>query len=197
VADITSTDFQAAFNHSMLYEIGPWWNPADPDVIAGNTGTTVLDRKCGFTNTPGDAGGVTKYGIAQNSHPELNVATMSLSDAMNVYIAKYWNAMQMDSIPHPLTILYFDCCVNPGPGRAPKFLQQAAGVTVDGQVGPATLAAVAAADQTQLINTISDLRAAYYQAVVTNHPEDAQFLNGWLRRNTEVQQFTIAQMPSQ
>ena len=52
--------------------------------------------------------------------------------------------MAGDALPPPLALLVFDAAVNNGVGRAAVWLQLAAGAAPDGQLGPRTLAAVAA-----------------------------------------------------
>jgi|SRR5579859_1430226 len=188
-------NFTTALNHVMLYEVGPWFNTNDPDTIAGTTGTPQLDRKCGFVNIAGDAGGVTKYGIASADNPGVDVANLTLTQASQIYQEKYWLAGHCDKISSgPVTIFQFDMIVNNGGGRAAKILQQAAGVTVDGSIGPGTLAAVNALDPATLINSLSTIRAARYNAIAQNDPSQARFLAGWLRRCTEVTQFALAQI---
>jgi len=182
-----------ALNHCLLYEVGPWFDPNDPDTIAGNIGTPQLNRKCGYVDIDGDSGGCTKYGIAQADNPSVNVPALTLAGAEQVYQNSYWipsKANQMSS--GAVTAFYFDMCVNNGLGRGAKILQQAAGVTVDGNVGPGTLAAVNAADPATLINSMSTLRAERYNVIVQNDPSQAKFLDGWLRRNSEVTTFALS-----
>ena len=47
---------------------------------------------------------------------------------------------------HPLRLVVFDAAVNSGPGQSLKWLQAELGITVDGVIGPLTLAAVTALD---------------------------------------------------
>jgi lysozyme family protein len=179
----------------MLYEVGPWFDATDADTIAGNIGTPLLNRKCGYVDIDGDSGGCTKYGIAQADNPSVNVPALNLAGAQQVYFSSYWIPGKCDQITSgPVTIFQFDMGVNNGLGRAAKILQQAAGVTVDGNIGPATLAAVNALDPATLINSLSTIRANRYNTIVQNDPSQAKFLAGWLRRNTEVTQFSLAQL---
>ena len=191
-----SSNFLTAFNNAMLYEVGPHWNPQDPEVQAGLIDTKEQRYKVGFTDTPGDSGGVTKFGIAQNSHSDISVKDLTLDQAIQIYYDSYWVQAHCEQLPYPFVICYFDACVNNGIARGAKLLQHAANVTADGAIGPGTLAAVSAADPTQLINNISAARTSFYNAVVVAHPEDQQFLNGWLTRNTQVTQFALGQQTS-
>ncbi len=190
-------NFVTALNHCMLYEVGPWFDATDPDTIAGNIGTPLLNRKCGYVDIDGDSGGCTKYGISQANNPNVNVSGLTLAGAQQVYFNSYWIPSKCGQITSgPVTIFQFDMGVNNGLGRAAKILQQAANVTVDGNIGPATLAAVNALDPATLINSLSTIRANRYNTIVENDPSQAKFLAGWLRRNTEVTQFSLAQLQS-
>lgn len=186
--------FLYAFNHAMIYEVGAFWNPDDPDVQQGRIETREQRRKVGYVNIPQDRGGETKYGIAQKANPEVNVRNLDLRGALDVYEHKYWRAGFCDRLSYPLSIIHFDGCVNHGVSRACKFLQRAAGVTEDGIIGRMTLAAVEARGQEQMIRRISDIRRNFYQQIVDRNPSQRIFLNGWMRRIDEVTEYTLSKL---
>lgn len=188
------TDFDKCFNHAMIYEVGAFWNPQDPEVISGAIDTKDQRRKVGYVNIPADRGGETKYGIAQKMNPDIQVRTLDLVAAMNVYFNKYWLAGSCDHLSGALTIIHFDGCVNHGVGRAKKFLQSAAGVNPDGNIGPNSLAAINSMDPSLLIRKLSNARIDFYNQIVARDPSQAIFINGWMRRINEVTQFTLAQL---
>ena len=183
-------EFIYAFDHSMLYEVGPWWNPNDPDVIRGACATNDQRRKVGYVNIAQDRGGLTKYGIAKNANPEVDVQNIDLAGAMDVFFRKYWLASKSDKIPFPIQIMHYDAAVNHGVGRAAKMLQQAVGATQDGIIGPATLARVNAMSPAQLAEALNKIRVDRFNAIVRNDPSQKVFLRGWLRRADEVYRFT-------
>jgi lysozyme family protein len=43
-----------------------------------------------LTRDPRDPGGTTKWGIAQRSHPRVNVAALTRLDACAIYVTEYW-----------------------------------------------------------------------------------------------------------
>lgn len=184
-------DFIAAFDHAMLYEVGAHWDPTDPDVIAGNYTTREQRKKVGYVNIPADRGGETKYGIAQNANPQVRVRNLDLVGAMEVYFHNYWLKGKCDQLPYPISLIHFDGCVNHGTGRAAKFLQRAAGVTDDGQIGNGTLGAVGEIPADELINSISEQRSNFYHAIVKRDSSQGIFLKGWMRRIDEVTTFTL------
>lgn len=184
-------DYVDAFNHAMIYEVGAFWNPSDPDVIVGNTETRDQRRKVGYVNIPADRGGETKYGIAQNANPNVKVYTIDLEEAMGVYYNSYWLRGRCDKLTPAIALIHFDGCVNHGTGRASKFLQRAVGVVEDGQIGPGTIGAVLEADPQQVIENLSQIRTQFYKAIAEKNPSQKIFLNGWLRRIDEVTAFTL------
>lgn len=187
-------EFIAAFNHGMLYEIGPFFDPKNPGVISGACATKAEKRMVGYVNDPQDRGGLTKYGIAKNANPKVDVQNLNLAGAMAIYYQNYWIASKCHQLTHPITVVHFDVAVNHGVGRAAQFLQGAVGVNVDGAIGPKTLSAVDCIHPATVIERISAIRAARYNAIVKNDPTQAKFLNGWLRRNNEVTQYALAQL---
>lgn len=185
-------EFENAFNHAMLYEVGAFWDPTDPDVIDGRIATREQRRKVGYVNIPQDRGGETKYGVAQKANPDVPVRDLNLYGAQAVYFYKYWLVGKCDRMPYPLTIIHFDGCVNHGPSRAARFLQSAAGVEADGVIGNQTLQAIAEQDQATIIQNIAAARTQFYHDIVARNPSQQIFLNGWLRRITEVTDYTLA-----
>lgn len=189
-----SPEFLAAFNHSMLYEVGPWWNPNDPDVISGQCLSKEQRKKVGYVNIKQDRGGLTKYGIAINSNPEVDVQNLNLNQAMEVYFRKYWLASKSNLVPYPAQIMHYDVAVNHGVGRAVKMLQEAVGALPDGALGPVTLAKVGSLNPNELLGRLNKMRVDRFHNIVRNNPSQAMFLNGWLRRASEVYNYALAQL---
>ncbi len=192
-----SDAFVFAFNHAMLYEVGAWFNANDPEVISGACATPAQKKKVGYVNIKEDTGGLTKYGVAQNANPEVDVQNLDLAKTMEVYFTKYWTAGQCHKLINPaVTIFQFDMTVNHGLGRAAKILQQACGAVADGVLGPKTLALANAMDPTKLVKEMSSIRAARYHSIVQANASQAKFLKGWLRRNDEVTAYALEKLSS-
>jgi lysozyme family protein len=116
---------------------------------------------------------------------------------MEIYYKNYWLAGKCDQLTaEPIAVIAFDICVNNGVGRSAKMLQQAVGATVDGQIGPNTLAAVNGADVGGLIRKLNDIRVARYNQIVQNDPTQQKFINGWMRRVAEVTQYALSLLHS-
>lgn len=182
-----------AVNHAMLYEVGGHWNVNSDGARAGLIDTPTRRKNCGYVNDPLDAGGETKYGVAKNANPDLDITNLDWDAAMRVYYRRYWQPSDADEvtlISPRLAVLHFDGAVNHGVGRATKFLQQAVGVTADGDIGPATLAAIRAGNDIAICNKLCDIRENFYNQIVANKPSQQRFLKGWLRRINEMRAFT-------
>lgn len=180
-------EFNYAFNHAMLFEVGPFWNPNDPDVIVGRVDTREQRRKVGYVNDPDDTGGETKYGIAKNANPDVDIKNLDLAQAKEIYFAKYWLDGGCDKLPYPLNVLHFDGCVNHGNARAIKYLQMSLGISPQtSNVGPKTTALANSINVFSICASIIDLRTKFYKSIVANKPSQAKFLNGWLRRINEM-----------
>ena len=100
-----------------------------------------------------------------------------------LYKQRYWDACKCDDLPRGVDYAVFDAAVNMGPGRAAKLLQAALGVTADGAIGRATIAAATAADPVELLEAFSLGKEAFYQSL----PTFATFGKGWLNRVAHVQ----------
>ena len=186
-----SPAFLAAVNHAMLYEVGGFWSLTSmPDEVAqGLCDTPAQARAVGYTVDPNDPGGETKFGIAKNANPDVDIRALDWAGACAIYYRKYWCAGSCDKMSPRLSVLQFDGCVNNGVGRASMFLQRAVGTTPDGSVGPATLAKTAALDELTVCNSICDIRSQFYRDLVTAKPNLGMYLAGWLRRTDEMRSF--------
>lgn len=183
--------FDKAFVHAMKWETGLHIDLNDPEIQQGLISTPAQRKKVGYTDgitgaSRFDSGGETKFGVAQKAHPELTVRTITLAQAELVYKKGYWDAVKGDEL-HPDVARYvFDIGCGSGPQKGIKLLQQACGVTVDGNLGPATLAAANAMPPAVLVNSLMQLRMNFYRAIVANNPSQGIFLQGWLNRAADL-----------
>ena len=146
----------------------------------------ILKWEGGYVNHKDDPGGRTNLGVTQRvweewvGHPVTEEVMRGLTIEMvsPLYKKKYWDAVRGDDLPSGVDLCVFDCAVNAGVGRASKFLQQAVGVTADGQIGPKTLEAVTKIPADEIIEKFCDLREAHYKSLNTF----ATFGKGWMTR---------------
>lgn len=168
--------FAAAFALLMMNECS-----FPPDVLA-KIGPNDSRYKLVYSEDPYDAGGNTKYGIAQASHPDVNVKEMTLDQAQAIYEKDYWQQFQCDQMPWAIGWTFFDCVVNHGPETATRFLQTAVGTVVDGQLGAKTLAA--AINAKNPVSVARDITLARRDYVENLHNYD-RFRAGWNRRQLD------------
>jgi lysozyme family protein len=181
---IYSQAFESAVDHLMLYEVGGFW---DINAHGARDGTNA--RACGYTNDPNDRGGETKYGIAKNANPTIDITHLDWEGAKAVYYSHYWLNSKCDKINGRIAALQFDGSVQHGPSTSAKFIQRAIGVTDDGVIGPATLSILNTKDPIAACNSVCDQRNKYYSDIVTHNPIQIKYLSGWLRRVSEMRAF--------
>jgi len=189
-----SKEYTDAFNHLMLDEVGPLWNPKDPDVIAGSITTPEQKKKVGYVNIKQDTGGETKFGVAKNANPDLDITNLTMEQAMQVYFDRYWIPGKCDKLSAAVSAIHFDGCVNHGVGRANKFLQTSVGVTADGSIGPVTLNTISIKNQKEIVEAISALRLKFYNDIVANKPSQKVFLKGWTNRIKNITSYALSKI---
>lgn len=141
----------------------------------------VLEREGPMTDDPNDPGGLTKFGIAQSSHPGVDVRNLTRDGASNIYHVEYWQPTHCDSLDKPAALCVFDSAVNMGCHQAIELLQAAVGANVDGAFGPQTLERYheAAVNMPSLIIAFHAARDNAYHAKSGFN----RYGNGWLNRS--------------
>lgn len=149
-----------------------------------------------------DPGGLTVGGITQptlaayrrtSGHAEIPASVTNMTHDLQARILhdQYWVPCKCDDLPLPLALVTFDAAVMSGPfdgsvghflDDAIEWLQAALQVTVDGKVGPKTIAAAAAADLAIVIPEIQYQRLRYYSTLKHFHANP-----GWIRRMLNIQ----------
>jgi len=151
----------------------------------------VLRNEGGYVDNPHDPGGATNLGCTKDTweawvgHPVTkdDIRALTPADVMPLYRAKYWNPIKGDDLPYGVDYAVFDFAINSGPSRAAKTLQSVLNVAADGQIGPATLAALETANPRDVATQVCDARLAFLQSL----PTYSMFGAGWSRRVLEVE----------
>lgn len=136
-----------------------------------------------------DTGGFTKWGISQKAYPNLDIKNMTRAQMESIYKRDYWDRIHGDKISDQGAANYlFDYAVNAGTGAAVKaaqtVLKQRFGkpVTIDGGMGPQTLAAINATGAA-FGPALAKYRADFYKALAARDPAKyGRYLTGWLKR---------------
>ena len=138
----------------------------------------IIGHEGGYVNNPADPGGETKYGISKRAYPAVDIVALTLEQAKDIYKRDYWDKIEGDALDPGLALVAFDAAVNNGVGRAVRWLQAAVGVAADGAIGPATRAAVAAADAAETLVLLHGARIEFMASL----PTWPTFGKGWSRR---------------
>ena len=154
---------------------------------------TIYDWEGGekVTNIPADLGGLTKFGIAQRSHPGVDIANLTFEGACEIYVREYWAPLRLDDFTSVrIRWKVWDMAVQQGPQRAAHMLQRALGFgpdAIDGVVGTKTLEAVnACTNELRLLVDISHLQQKHYVSNVVKDHSQLTFLSGWINRSQDL-----------
>lgn len=155
----------------------------------------ILKHEGGYVNHPSDPGGMTNLGVTKRVYEkwvghkvdESTMRNLTYKDVAPIYKKRYWDKSKCDQMPSGVDLCLFDSAVNSGPRRAARWLQEAVGATADGIIGPKTLAAVAAAEPSVLINDYLDIRLRFLQSL----RNWKVFGRGWERRVKETRKLAL------
>lgn len=155
----------------------------------------TLKWEGGYSNHPNDSGGATNHGITQWTYNEYrsnmgrsqkDVRNITDDEVKNLYLMRYWEASKAGKMCKPLSIAYFDTCVNFGISNAVMFLQESLGfkgTDVDGIFGLMTAKALKANNNSKTALRLIEGRIAFrFQRVKENKTQQV-FLRGWLNRD--------------
>jgi lysozyme family protein len=134
----------------------------------------VLQFEGGYVNNPDDPGGPTNLGVTQATLSTYlgrqaaiaEVKALTPATVAPIYRLKFWDHVSGDQLPIGVDLAVFDFGVHSGPKRGIIGLQRAlGGLADDGNLGPLTLAAAAAADPAKLIGELCDERLKFLQGL--------------------------------
>jgi lysozyme family protein len=144
-----------------------------------------------------DAGGRTRFGIAEKFHPDLpeefftGPAEDALAEAEKIEEREYWDTMRLADVENQnVANKLFDMGVNMGVRQAAVYAQRAANslligesrLAEDGEIGAKTLAAINAIDPQTFYGLLCQFSTWHYRHIATNNPAQAVNLAGWLKR---------------
>jgi lysozyme family protein len=155
----------------------------------------VMQSEGGYVWDKDDAGGETNLGVTIGAWGAYlgrpikpgEMKALTRSDVKPFYKKMYWDKVRGDDLPQGVDYAVFDFAVNAGPGRAAKFFQQSVGATPDGAIGPGTMALVAKATPTDILQKFTQQKEAFYNSLAEKNPTQQKFLKGWLSRVAHVQ----------
>ena len=165
------SDFKPAFEFTMQHE------------DASRSGKVTVD-----------AGGRTRFGIAEKFHADLpeeffgGPAEDALAQAEEIEEREYWHPMRLAEVEsQDVANKLFDMAVNMGVRQAALYAQRAAntfasGLMEDGVIGAQTLAAINRAAPLAFYQLLCELSAAHYRHLAAVNPTQERNLSGWMKR---------------
>ncbi len=166
----------------------------------------ILTGEGVWSNTPGDAGKETCFGIDMVSNPtwpgwsrchallflgipkHLWHADSELMSYVNEFYRNLWDTLHGDQEKsQSLANSIFGGVVNQGPQRVIRMVQICAralgqDILVDGSLGTKTVDACNACPPERLLSMLKTMRHAAYITTAAMYPNDRQFLRGWENR---------------
>ena len=155
---------------------------------------TVFDRvighEAGYTDNPKDPGNWTggkvnsgelkgtKYGIAANTYPMLDIKNLTEEQARAIYYKDWWQACGIDRFSSAMQFQMFDAAFNHGMRNASKIYQRAVGAKDDGMIGTKTLSSASKLSENDRLMRFLSFRIKFYTSLRTF----SDFGRGWSNR---------------
>lgn len=161
---MSATNFAACDAKRRRYEGGLSMDRNDPGNWTG--GRVGAGRLLG-----------TKYGIAANSYPDIDIPSLTEAQAASLFRRDYWDKVAGDLQPVGVDLCVYDTAVNSGTGRAVQLQAQVLG---NPSRNSATLARAAQAkgDYTAQVKALCAARLAFLHRLATF----ARYGKGWSAR---------------
>jgi lysozyme family protein len=172
----------------------------------------IIAREGGYVNDPDDPGGATNFGVTIHTMRRLgidldgdgdvdpgDVRRLTRARARDIYVEHYFRRPGIAGLPEALQPSVFDMYVNAG-SNAVRILQRLLAdfghpATVDGVIGPRTVAAAEAAfgaAPRHLADAYGIARRNYYYALADRRPASRKYARrrdggkgGWILRAEE------------
>lgn len=163
---------------------------------AGLTGEKLFEkaRKTGYANDPDDLGGATMVGVTIATYKEYcrkkgypvptidRLRNMTYAQWLDILKTMFWDRWQADKIANQSVAEILVDWVWTSGKYGITIPQQVLGVTVDGVVGPKTLAALNKQNPAQFFARIVAERKAYIDRICASRPVNNKYKRGWLNR---------------
>lgn len=161
----------------------------------------ILSYEGGYVNSKIDRGGATNKGVTiatwrqvgydKDGDGDIDVDDLRLisdDDAVSrVMKPHFWDRWKADQIKSQSIANTLVDWVWASGANGIKIPQQMLGVTVDGSVGPKTLAALNAQNPRTFFAKLQERRRQFIENVIKAHPEQAAHRKGWLRRLNSIE----------
>jgi|15BtaG_2_1085339.scaffolds.fasta_scaffold00113_13 lysozyme family protein len=149
----------------------------------------MIELEGGYVNDSSDTGGETKFGLSKKTYPNLNIPSLSIEQAYQIYHEDWWQPFHLSEISsQAVANQLFHINVNVGTKNSTRLIQRALRaiynliIDDDGIIGPETIKAINSVciDEKHEFGLLCSHKAEvanYYRNL--NRPE---YLKGWLNR---------------
>ena len=154
----------------------------------------ILKWEGGFVNDPDDLGRATNMGVTigtyeaycrKKGYPKPTVErlkNLTKEEWTEIMKTMYWDRWRADEIKSQSVANILVDWVWASGVHGIKIPQKLLGVTVDGVVGPKTIAAVNARNPRELFDMIKITRFDFIEDICRKHPANNKFKRGWMNR---------------
>lgn len=137
--------------------------------LIGHEGAYTADPRDNGNWTGGSPGvGVllgTKYGIAANTYPDIDIKNLTLDAAKAIYRRDWWDKINAGQMDPAIVYQVWDFAINAGMSTSTRALQRAVRVADDGHIGPVTIRAVCAMGTSDVLLRFNAQRIRYYTSL--------------------------------
>lgn len=124
----------------------------------------LLKTEGGYKAVDGVSGAPVNLGINQKANPDVDVKTLTPEKAKAIYKERYWNAIGADNLPPATATVALDAAANQGVDYAKKLIDKTGG------------------DPMKML----DQREMDYRKLAKTDERQAENLNGWLNRVSDL-----------
>lgn len=121
-----------------------------------------------YTNDPVDPGGETKWGISKRAYPDVDIKSLTRTEAELLYKKDYWDKAGCEKMEPKMAIAVFDAAVNCGVGRVRSWLSEKTEPDV---------------------RWFIQRRIQYYLDLVKKKPALNKYIKGWLNRTNDLSKY--------
>lgn len=169
-------------------------------VVFGHEGGLQCDKSDPGNWTGGKVGvgrhGCTKFGIATNTYPNLDIRNLTIKQASNIYRRDFWNPLHLGELKSQgIATEIFDTAVNCGVGMSGRIVQRVCNhlngrgkdYPVDGRLTSDTIRWInwytqERPNRLRYYKLLNGYQLGYYIQIVDRNPRMGRYLNSWLSR---------------
>lgn len=154
----------------------------------------ILKWEGGFVNDSDDLGGATNKGVTLSTYMQYcrkkgypiptveRLKNLSEREWTEILKTMYWDRWKADQIENQSVANIVVDWIWASGNYGIKIPQKLLGVTVDGIVGPKTIAAVNSRNPRELFDMIKIARFDYIEDICRKRPANNKFKRGWMNR---------------